>query len=125
MNKIKILIVEDDAEMCEELKNILEDENYFVDTAHDAAQGITAIEKTHYKIVLLDLKMQGMNGCELLEYVKKKYPDIRIIILSGSAVLIKPLLKGKDILKLADGVINKPFDVKKVLEKIKELLKSA
>ncbi len=131
---IKILIIEDDEEMCEELSDILTDEHYIVDVCHNGEQGVEAIKFEVYTIVLLDLKMPVMRGEEVLKYVKEKHPLIKVIVLTGSPrpknilqqqqeeeILFMNGNANNDILKLADSVINKPFDVEKMLTKIKEL----
>jgi len=80
----------------------------------------------------LDLKMPGINGYEVLKYIKQLHRSIKVLILSGSP-LRKEYSKTEDQLfpdrldyeklveNLADGFINKPFDVEAVLTKIKEL----
>jgi len=114
----KILLMEDDEEMCEELKSILEAENYFVKISHCGDEGMEFIKNNGYCIVLLDLKMPGINGREVLKQIKNKYPLTKVIVLTGSAI-VKNLLQEKvpldnhvydPILQLADSVINKPFD---------------
>jgi len=115
---IKILIMEDDEEMCEELKSVLEAEDYFVKISHSGEQGMNFIKNNSYCIVLLDLKMPGINGREVLKQIKNKYPLTKVIVLTGSPIA-KNLLQEKvpldnhvydPILQLADSVINKPFD---------------
>jgi len=107
---IKILLMEDDEEMCEELKSVLEAESYFVKISHNREEGMDFIKKSGYCIVLLDLKMPGINGRQVLKQIKNEYPLTKVIILTGSP-LPKDLLQEKDpILQLADSLINKPFD---------------
>lgn len=129
---INVLIIEDDEEMCEELREILESESYSVAVCNDGKQGVCSVEKNTYDIVLLDLKMPKMNGYEVLQQLKSKHSSPKVLILTGSPLLSKSSPRtekeslnsggdGNGVLKLADGVINKPFDVQQVLLTIKKL----
>lgn len=126
----KILIIDDDQELCEEITEILQDEGYFVNTAFDGLEGKKLIEKYDYDILILDLKLPGINGFDIFKSVKDKHAKLKVLILTG-----RPLIKQwsreetgviedkeEDLLKLTDGFINKPFDVKAVLAKVKELI---
>lgn len=133
MDAIRMLMIEDDEEMCEELVKILRRENYNVDVTYDGSKGLQFIGKNRYDVVLLDLKMQGISGYEVLKHIKSNYPQVKVIIITGSPVnendldegekAMFPLTDGyKDwILKLADGVINKPFEVDEILTALKRL----
>ena len=125
----KILIIDDDQELCEEMVEILQDEGYSVNTAFDGLEGKKLIGKYDYDILILDLKLPGINGLDIFKSVKDKHARLKVLILSGRP-LIKQWFKEEtgviedkeqDLLKLADGFINKPFDVKAVLAKVKEL----
>ncbi|MDP1854109.1 MAG: response regulator [Candidatus Omnitrophota bacterium] len=124
MNKIKILIVEDDEEMCEELREILESEGYLVDVAYNAIGGLRDINIDGYNIVLLDLKLPGVSGIEVLKYIHEHVIALKVIVLTGS-----PMAKaeGGDFkhnypeLAYASAIMNKPFSIPEVLDKIKQL----
>ncbi|MDP8233706.1 MAG: response regulator [Candidatus Saelkia tenebricola] len=125
MKMNEILIIEDDKEMCEELTNILESEDYFVESVNDGDQGISLAEKGDYDIVLLDLKIPGVNGYDVLKTIKEKCLKTKVLILTGSPMVYNILLKKVDkkkMLNLADTVIYKPFNVMFVLDEIKRLL---
>lgn len=116
----KILIIDDDEEMCKEMSEILSDEGYSVNMAFDGLAGQRIIETNNYDLLLLDLKMPGINGLEILKTIKAEKIKAKVIILTGSLAVINK--EFSDILKLADGVISKPFAVEVVLAKIRELL---
>ncbi len=71
--------------------------------------------------------MPKMNGCEVLKNLRKEHPSAKILVLTGSPIPEEgALLSGdseakRDALKLADDVINKPFDIEHVLCRIREL----
>jgi len=125
--KKKILMIDDDEELCEETSEILIDRGYRVTTAFDGLTGKKLIEKYDYDILILDVKIPGLSGLDILEDVKEHYKELKIVILTG-----KPLSRElpeerrhKDreekILKLADAIIGKPFHIEILLDKIKEL----
>ncbi len=133
MKKSRLLLVEDDQEMCEELVPILEGNDYLVDVVHDGQSAIAFLEKDGYGLLLLDLKMPGINGYEVLKYARTMRLPVKIIVLSGSP-LHKTKVKDEEqvfpsgmnyeqvIQQTADGYIGKPFEVETVLLKIKEVL---
>jgi two-component system OmpR family response regulator len=129
--KKKILIVDDDEEICDELSEILKYERFQVEVVYDGLKASSMIEKGGYNLILLDLKLPNLSGFELLKMIRVKKILSRVLILTGRPLLNKKALKELDvqnqeeekILKLADGIINKPFDVKALLSKIKELLR--
>jgi DNA-binding response OmpR family regulator len=128
--KKKILIVDDDEEICDEFSEILKSERYLVETAYDGLKASPMIVKGGYDLIILDLKLPGLNGFELLKMVRDNKIPSRVLILTGRPLLNKKALKElsgtnkeeEKILKLADGIVNKPFDIKYLLNKIKELI---
>lgn len=128
--KKKILMIDDDEDLCEEMAEILKDEGYNVDVAFDGVQGKKLIDTIKYSLYLLDIKMPGISGLDILKYLKEKKIHAKVIVISGNSIISKLLKKEenraengeKDILKLADAVISKPFDVDAVLRKIETLI---
>ena len=127
----RILIIEDDEEMCTELNEILNGEGYFVQTCFNGERGIGLAGEAAYDIVLLDLKLPGMSGYEVLKRLKNEYPRLKVLILTGSPLPNKYLPEEEFIsssgyddiaLESAEGVINKPFDIEQLLETIKKLI---
>jgi CheY-like chemotaxis protein len=126
-------MVDDDEEMCEELSEILHDEGYAVRMAFDGLSGSRMIDKHDYNVILLDMKMPGLSGYEVLQRIKQTKPATKVIVLTGRPMASKDrmheglLIEDDDrhaqILRLADCVMNKPFDVPRVIEKIAEFTK--
>ncbi len=125
--KKNILIIDDDEEICNEMKEILQDEGYLVETANDGINGLDLIKKNNYDIILQDLKLPGINGIDILKYTKKNKPDIKVIVLTGRPLIKDQLIKknydndDKVLIELSDGLFNKPFNIITILNKIKEL----
>ena len=86
-NEFNILIVDDEANIRESLKIILETEGYRVFDADSGEEAIKQLKNNKIDLVLLDLKMKGMSGEETLKHVKDINPEIMVIILTGHATL--------------------------------------
>jgi DNA-binding response OmpR family regulator len=123
----KILIVDDDEEMCEELSEILKDEGYDIDVLHDGREVKGRLDQVAYDILLLDIKLPGLNGYDILNEVRDLKRDVKVIVLSGGALTKNPhevsheFDKKEKILKRADVLMNKPYDVELLIKKIREL----
>jgi DNA-binding response OmpR family regulator len=127
--KRKILVIDDDGELCEELAEVLQNESYEVDFAYDGAKGRNLISKNAYDLILLDLIIPRITGIDILRSMKNENSSIKVIVLTGRPLPAKSSRTqrhrgtGEDkILQKADGIINKPFDVTKLLKMIKTLI---
>ncbi|MGE5351693.1 MAG: sigma-54-dependent transcriptional regulator [Acidobacteriota bacterium] len=106
-NKTRILIVDDEKIVRESLFHWFEEEGYEVDTAEDAEAALRTIDKGKYELMLVDMKMPGMSGLELLEKVKEIDKDTIFILITAFASVptaIKALKNG------AYDYITKPID---------------
>jgi DNA-binding response OmpR family regulator len=117
----KVLLIDDDEELCDELSEVLSGEGYEVSVVFDGLQGKELVEKSAFDILLLDMKLPGLSGREILESVRKTNPKLKILILSGSPT-IQRVLKEDSTLTKADGLMNKPFEVTTLLKKIEGLI---
>jgi CheY-like chemotaxis protein len=78
-----ILCIDDDANILEVQKSILETNGYTVLVASDGETGITLASKHRVDVVVLDFKMPGMDGGEVAEVLFKQQPDLPIVICTG------------------------------------------
>ncbi len=124
----KLLLIDDDEELCTELSQVLEAEGFKVDLAFDGLQGLQCLRKKRYHIIILDLKLPGLNGYEVLKRIRKTTKHIKVMVLSGRPLgeqLLKENSISQDeeekILNMADLIINKPFMVENFLQKVKAL----
>lgn len=115
----RILIVDDDKELCAEISEILKDEGYRVETASDGAEGRLRIEEGSYDLILLDFKMPGLNGMELLKKIRAKNSGSRVFLISGRPFLDKLVAELGPSAGI-DAVFSKPFDIELLLAKIRE-----
>lgn len=83
--KAKILIVDDERIVRDSLKHWFEDEGYSVETAEDATKALKMYEKGKYDLLLLDMKMPGMSGIELLAKIKEIDKDVIVILITAFA----------------------------------------
>ena len=117
----RILLVDDDAELCRELAEILCDEGYYVDNLCDSVIAATFIKEKSYDIFLFDYKMSGLSGVDLIRLVKEKDPAGKILIISGRPYIDK-ILQRENVASLVAGVVPKPFNVISLLDKLKAAL---
>lgn len=116
---MKLLIVEDDPEISEMLKDFLITENFEADTAHDGAEACSMFESVSYNLVLLDLMIPKISGMEVLQRIRRKSVVPVIIISAKDSDSDKTLGLGLG----ADDYITKPFSVTEALARIKANLR--
>jgi len=115
----KILIVEDDKAICEILTFNLENERYFVDTAHSAEEALKKLTAEH-ALILLDVMMNGMSGYKMAEKLRKEGNNIPIVFLTAKDTE-NDMLTGFSV--GGDDYISKPFSIKEVLARVRAVLK--
>ena len=103
----RVLVVDDNADMCDMLSDILELEGYAVSVAHDGFQALAAAETQCFDVVLMDIKMPEMNGVETFKRFKKIAPRTPVIMITAFAFedLIKEALR-----EGAFAALNKPLN---------------
>jgi len=117
----KILVIDDEKEICILLQKILAKDNHTVISEIDPVRGLELIRKEKPDCVLLDLKMPNMDGIETLDAIKKIDKDIGVIMVTGHGDVENAL----EAMKLgAYDYIAKPFDVDFILSLTKRYLKS-
>jgi len=120
IEKSKILLVEDDTNLGQVLKNYLELHDYVVELCRDGILGLAAFRREKYDLCLLDVMMPNMDGFTLAEEIRNVDPDVPLFFLSARSMK-EDLIQGY---KLgADDYITKPFDSDVLLHKIRAILK--
>ena len=115
----KILVVDDDENIRNTLKTILEDEGYNVDLAATGNAAVEKTMKTAYNIALLDIRLPDMEGVELLKLIKDTVPRTRKIMVTGYPSMQNAIAA---LNKSADAYLIKPVDIEKLLNTVKEQL---
>jgi DNA-binding response OmpR family regulator len=113
----KILIVDDDVELCRELAEILVQEGHSVDTASDGKAGEESIRKNAYDVIILDYRMPGLEGIQVLKANRNVCSKSRVYVATGRPFIDK-LLEKEQLSGLIAGVLSKPYDVETLLNKI-------
>ncbi len=83
----RILVVDDEADMRLLLAREISDRNHEVVTAADSAEAMEEMGQGDFDVVLTDLKMPGMDGMALTEWIKRTRPDTDVIVMTGYASL--------------------------------------
>lgn len=82
----KILVVDDNAEFCRNVSDILELKHWSVVTAHDGQEALELAKDGSFDLALMDCRMPFLNGVEAFEKMKENTPEIRVILMSAYAV---------------------------------------
>ena len=85
MSAFNILVVDDEEFIRVNLKNILQDENYNLFLSANGQGALDIVEKENVDLALLDMNLPDMNGIDILKKIKKIYPDLLVIIITGYA----------------------------------------
>ena len=116
----KILLVDDDKEFRDEFRESLAE--YTVVEASDGDEALRLLKKPDsISLVILDIKMPGLSGTEVLRRMKEMEPDLGIIILTGCSTETTAI---EALMGHADDYIEKPFDMNKTKEAIERLLEA-
>src|SRR5579863_94834 len=115
----KILIIDDERAIRNTLREILEYEDYEVEDTDNGVDGIALIEKNEYDLVLCDIKMNRMDGMEVLSEVLAIKPDIPFIMISGHGTVETAVEASK---KGAFDFISKPPDLNRLLITVRNAL---
>lgn len=83
MNSAKILVVDDERIICAGCEKILGEAGYQVKTTLSARKALEMLKEEPFDIVITDIKMPELSGIELLEIIRKEYPEITVIVITG------------------------------------------
>ena len=113
---MKILIVEDEKEITDGIKAILEKEGFSTDVAYDGQKGLECIEDNIYDLILLDIMLPYMSGIEILKEIREEGIQTPVILLTAKS-MIDDKIVGLD--AGADDYMTKPFDSGELLARIR------
>jgi len=115
--KNKILIVDDEPDIVDSLKHFLSAKGYEVSGALSAEEALRMLEKEKADLILLDIMLPGIQGSEVARIIKEKYPEIKIIVVTGYPNEIEDLSKGN----LLEGAFIKPIRIQELYNKLVEV----
>jgi DNA-binding NtrC family response regulator len=120
MKANKILIVDDEKNIRMTISQSLADMNVETDTAVNGEEALSKLKDKDFGLVLLDLKMPGMDGMEVLEKLRKDRPDIQVVIITAYGTVACAV----DAMKLgAVDFIQKPFTPKEIRYLVSKIIK--
>ena len=119
MNKTKVLVIDDDMNICELIRLYLEKEGYEVKTVYNGKTGLEAFSEFTPNIAVLDIMLPGMDGWQVCREIRK-VSNIPIIMLTAKGETFDKVLG----LELgADDYMVKPFDPKELIARVKAVLR--
>ena len=114
---IKLLLVDDEVKFLESLSQRLSLREFDVTTASDGQQAIKAAKGGKFDVAILDLRMPGMDGTEVLKILKDKHKWLEVIMLTGYGSIDS----AAECTRLgAFGYLEKPYDFDKLVDVLKE-----
>ena len=116
---VKTLIVDDDPIVLDSCKRVFEAEGFEVFVVPSADQALKAMENSIFDILLIDVKMPERDGMYLMRAVKKQWPEIPIVVMSGYPT---PETIAEGLRLGAEEFIAKPFTPHELLEIVRQVL---
>lgn len=111
--EVKVLVVDNDRDVCWVISDILKEEGYSVNIACDGKTAMEKIQKKEYGVMILDYKLFGISGLTILEAVRKIKPSMQIIMISAFG---NEYVRARAEELGAYGFLDKPFDIKGLME---------
>ena len=116
----RVLIVDDDRDLCDNLWDLLRERQFRVCLAHDEQEAAERLRARDYDVVLIDMKLPKGDGRQVFELVRRTNPEARTVLISGYRSELEELIR-TTVAEGADAVCYKPFDVPGLLHTVDEL----
>ena len=117
---MRILIVDDECSLLEQLQQILEKQRYIVETVIDGESALNTLFETAFDLIILDIMMPKIDGLTVLEHARKAGIDTPVLMLTAKGN-VEDRIKGLDL--GADDYISKPFSCDELLARMRALLR--
>jgi len=114
---IKLLLVDDEVDFLKSLSERLSLRDFEVTTASEGKQAIKAAKKGHFDVAILDLRMPGMDGTEVLKVLKDKHKWLEVVMLTGHGSVDSAVEAGK---LGAFGYLEKPYEFDNLVGMLKD-----
>ncbi len=122
MAKVRILIVDDEKDMCWILSRIFTDIGYEVAITHSGKEAIAKAKKGHFNLAIVDLRLKDISGIKVLSRMRSLTPEMQIIMISAYGTPeIKDAVKEMGVYEFID----KPFRVERILKSARKALEKA
>jgi len=117
MEEMRIMLVDDEEGFLSTTKNVLERKGISVTTATSGSEALEKLVQGNIDVVILDVKMPGMDGVTALKEIKSRYPSIEVIMLTGHGT-VESALEG--LRSGASDYLTKPIDIDELIAKAEE-----
>ncbi|OIQ51485.1 Nitrogen regulation protein NR(I) [Pseudodesulfovibrio hydrargyri] len=117
MNGVRVLLIDDEGGYTDALAKRLDRRGLSVATAGGGAQALEIMGQRSFDVILLDIKMAGMDGIKTLSAIKRQHPEVEVVMLTAHAdtdIVISSLAMG------AFDYLMKPADVEELVRKIED-----
>ncbi|GAB4333159.1 MAG: hypothetical protein Kow0099_05020 [Candidatus Abyssubacteria bacterium] len=123
MGKKRVLVADDEPDVLEVIKAILEHEGIAVHTARDGEQAFKLLKKHEFDAVILDVVMPKVSGVKLLQLMRRsaRMKDTPAMLITGNIVKTKQL-EEEGVDKLATDLLTKPFNTRDLIKRVKALV---
>lgn len=121
MSKVTILVVDDEAEIVDQVKEYFEEEGFLVFTAETGSEGIQLVKEKKPHLMILDMKLPDMPGLTVLKIAKETNPKLKVITITGfvdQAMIDQAEEIGRDVF------LQKPFDLERLKSEVDRLVAS-
>jgi DNA-binding NtrC family response regulator len=109
--KLEILILDDESIVCERLKAALQKDGFDVETFIEPEKALMRLSEKPFDIVVTDIRMDSMDGLQILEHVSKIFTSVKVIMITGFATME---VARESLAKGAFDFIAKPFKIKEI-----------
>lgn len=82
-DKSNVLVVDDEEVVCLSYSRALAGAQYSVEAAHDGSEALEMMRERSFDVVMLDLRMPGLDGMSVLKLIKEKWPESEVVIITG------------------------------------------
>jgi len=117
LEEIKVLMVDDEAEFLETLIKRLKKRGLEVSGVKNGQEALKVLHERSFDVVILDVKMPGMDGIEVLRHIKEEFPNVEVIMLTGHAN-VEVAIQGMEL--GAFDYLMKPMDIDELVFKVED-----
>ena len=118
-NQIRILVVDDEPEICHLIEELLNMEGYQVDVSFSGIEALQMIKIFNYRLLLTDLEMPEVDGLELARKAKEQNPEIRVIMVTANKTVDIAI---QSLRHRIDGYVRKPFNISELKKVVRQTL---
>jgi len=120
---VKILVVDDDLGICSTLKELLEAAGSSVETAADGVEALERIDSSQFDLVLTDVAMPNMDGCDLYKEIHERLPGLPVLMMTAFHYDKDHIIKRSKLRGLEGVIFKKPVDPEHLIHVIQGTLK--